>query len=72
MSCILSTVEEHDSQADSAPLPPPIPDPRFAFFLLCAVIAIERFASSCVRVDRERQRGPPRVAQHLALASPSK
>ena len=44
MSCILSTVEEHDSQADSVPIPPPIPDPRFAFLLLCAVVAIERFA----------------------------
>ena len=44
MSCILSTVEEHDSQVDSVPIPPPIPDPRFAFLLLCAVIAIERFA----------------------------
>ena len=31
MSCILSTVEEHDSRADSVPLPPPIPDLRFAF-----------------------------------------
>ena len=44
MSCILSTVDRHDSQADSVPIPPPIPDPRFAFLLLCAVIAIERFA----------------------------
>ena len=44
MSCILSTVEELDSQADSVPIPPPIPDPRFAFLLLCAVVAIERFA----------------------------
>ena len=44
MSCILSTVENHDSQIDSVPIPPPIPDPRFAFHLLCAVIAIERFA----------------------------
>ncbi|MBL9041000.1 MAG: peptide MFS transporter [Myxococcales bacterium] len=44
MSCILSTVEECDSHADSVPIPPPIPDPRFAFLLLCGVIAIERFA----------------------------
>ena len=44
MSCILSTVEEHDSQADSVPIPPPIPDPRFAFLILCGIIAIERFA----------------------------
>ena len=44
MSCILSTVENHDSQIDSVPIPPPIPDPRFAFLILCAVIAIERFA----------------------------
>ena len=44
MSCILSTVEEQDSQVDSVPIPPPNPDPRFAFLLLCTVIAIERFA----------------------------
>ncbi|MBL8631936.1 MAG: MFS transporter, partial [Myxococcales bacterium] len=44
MSCILSTVEEQDSQVDSVPIPPPNPDPRFGFLILCAVIAIERFA----------------------------
>ena len=44
MSCILSSVEEHDSHVDSVPIPPPNPDPRFAFLLLCTVIAIERFA----------------------------
>jgi len=44
MSFILSSVEEHDSHVDSVPIPPPNPDPRFAFLLLCAVIAIERFA----------------------------
>jgi POT family proton-dependent oligopeptide transporter len=44
MSFILSSVEEHDSHVDSVPIPPPNPDPRFAFLLLCTVIAIERFA----------------------------
>ena len=44
MSCILSSVEEQDSQVDPVPIPPPIPDPRFALLILCAVIAIERFA----------------------------
>ena len=44
MSCILSTIEEQDSQVDPVPNPPPIPDPRFALLILCTVIAIERFA----------------------------
>ena len=63
MSCILSTVEEHVSQADSVPIPPPSPDPRFAFLLLCAVIAIERFAFYLlVYLPRgiERFRPPPK------------
>jgi len=44
MVCILSSDEDHNSQADSVPILPPMPDPRFAFLLLCSIIAIERFA----------------------------
>ncbi len=43
MSCILSTVKDSDSQPDSVPIPSPVPDPRFALLIVCAIIAGERF-----------------------------
>jgi len=45
MSIATSTVsvEKLDSQTDSVPIPSPVPDPRFALLILCAIIAGERF-----------------------------
>jgi hypothetical protein len=49
MSCILSTVEDSDSQPDSVPIPSPVPDPRFALLIVCAIACPEGVMTESLR-----------------------
>lgn len=63
MSCILSTVEDSDSQTDSVPILSPVPDPRFALPIVCAIACPEgvmtESLSSCVSCGSSGSGGRP-------------